>query len=86
MIFIDPPSPRYVSPSRRGVNVSWLVADTDDELHAFAASIGLKREWCLTNGFTRYDLGTTRRAQAVAAGATELSADEFKAWLDKRKG
>lgn len=47
-----------------------MVADSLTELHAFAARLGLKREWFQTRRLPHYDL-TTRRAagRAVEAGA-----------------
>lgn len=85
MVYVDPMTRRFVSPTRRGVMVSWLIADTEAELHAFAATIGLKREWCLRSGFIRYDLGGERRARAIAAGAVEITAEQFLAWLEKHR-
>jgi hypothetical protein len=43
-----------------------MMADTDDELHAMAARIGLKREWFQGD---HYDLTPSRHKRAVAAGA-----------------
>jgi hypothetical protein len=85
MVYVDPPSPRFVSRDRAGVTVSWLVADTDEELHTFALGLGLVKKWCLTDRFTRYDVSVTRRTAAVAAGAVELTAEEFSAWVSKRR-
>jgi hypothetical protein len=81
MVYVDQPSRRYVSKFRAGVFVSWLVADEEAELHAFAAGLDLRREWCLTNRYIRYELGSERRRRAIEHGATELSVDEFVAWL-----
>ncbi len=60
-----------------------LTADTEDELHEFAAQIGLLRAWyqtckrrCSRPGepcpHWHYDVTTRRRADAVAAGAVEI--------------
>ncbi len=62
---------------------SHLTADTQDELHAFAQRIGLQRRWfqtckrpCSRAGEScphwHYDVTTSRRAAAVAAGAVEI--------------
>ena len=56
-------------------NGQWchLTADTPEELHAFAARIGLKRQWAQVSrkGILHYDLTPGRRRQAIAAGAIE---------------
>lgn len=55
-------------------------ADTDEELHAFAEKIGLKREWFQqppAANWKHYDISMTKRVQAVQAGAIE--ADRFAA-------
>lgn len=54
---------------------SHLMADTDLELHAFAARIGLRRSWAQYPGTwkSHYDVTDSKRAQAIAAGATEIS-------------
>ena len=49
-----------------------LYADTVDELHAFAAGLGLKRAWFQDReGFPHYDLTVGKRALAVKRGAAE---------------
>ena len=47
-----------------------LVGDTEEELHRFAATIGLHRRWFQG---TRYDLTALRRLAAVKAGAVQVS-------------
>jgi len=56
---------------------SHMVADSDDELHAFAKRIGLKREWFQVTRLRHYDLTAGRRAVAVRLGAIELGRREF---------
>lgn len=53
---------------------SHLMADSDDELHAFAASIGLRRSWAQYAGTwkSHYDVTDSKRAQAIRAGAIEI--------------
>lgn len=64
-----------------------LVADTLDELHAFAASIGMRREWFQDKrSGPHYDLTASRRAEAVRLGAVELDDDEFIAVLKRVRG
>jgi hypothetical protein len=63
---------------------SHLTADTEEELHAFAARLGLKREWfqtckrkCSPEGIPcphwHYDVTDTKRALASAFGATAIT-------------
>ena len=58
-----------------------LVTDGDlEELHAFAARIGMKREWFQGPGkasHPHYDLTPARRARAVALGAQEVDRRRF---------
>ena len=50
-----------------------MLADTLDELHAFAALLGLKPEWFQGDASTpHYDLSLTNRRRALALGAIEL--------------
>lgn len=54
-----------------------LTADVLDELHAFAASLGMRRSWFQDRSeYPHYDLTANRRAQAVAMGARETLARE----------
>ena len=56
---------------RNGHQWCHMLADDADcaELHAFAASIGLKRKWFQRN---HYDLTPSRRVLAVQRGAIEV--------------
>lgn len=67
--------------------LSHFVADTEEELHAFARAIGLKRRWYQEKGIlSHYDLTTPRAMQrAAAAGAIEISPKEIVKKLRKRK-
>jgi hypothetical protein len=49
-----------------------LIADTVEELHEFAARLGMKRSWFQPVSSPHYDLTVRRRAKAVALGAIEL--------------
>jgi hypothetical protein len=53
-----------------------LGADSDEELHAFAERLGLRREWAQDDRGNRaihYDLTPARRTLAVRLGAIEMS-------------
>ncbi len=56
------------------MKMSHMMADTSEELHAMAARIGMKREWCQDEGTHRehYDVSLSRRKLAVDAGAVEV--------------
>lgn len=74
--------------ARSGHRWCHLFADVPDsaELHAFAASIGLRRSWFQKN---HYDLTPSRRALAVARGAKEVGRTEAvmirRAWRAKEQ-
>lgn len=70
-----------------------LVADTLEELHAMADKIGVNRRWYQGPPKTRwphYDIALSKRALAVAAGATEITRREglavCKRCLENMKG
>jgi hypothetical protein len=57
---------------------SHLHADSVDELHGFARSIGLKRAWFQDKpGFPHYDLTDTKRREAIRAGAVSITYREM---------
>ncbi len=69
-------------PARRyGKQWCHLTADSEEELHAFAARLGLRREWYQPGPPNRrpwhwflshYDLTPNKRALAVRQGAVEV--------------
>lgn len=70
MILIDRPLWRW-----RGRRWSHLVSDTTlDELHDFAARLGLRREWFQGD---HYDLPDDRFDEAVTLGATPIGSREL---------
>lgn len=62
-----------------------LIADTNEELHQFAARIGMKRGWFQPSPSSgpHYDLTASRRAEAVRLGAIELDDRAFHAILKR---
>lgn len=61
--------------ARNGHRWCHLIADTDDELHAFASRLGMRRAWFQAPpkaSHPHYDLTPGRRAKAVALGAFEV--------------
>ena len=61
---------RYSIGEFRGMRMSHMIADDDDALHAVAACIGMKREWYQGD---HYDVPSTRRDLALAAGAQAIT-------------
>lgn len=70
MVYIDDAYKQY-----KGYTMCHLVADTEEELHNFALTIGLKREWyqCKPNKIPHYDVSLLKRALAVQRGAKEIT-------------
>lgn len=50
-----------------------MVADTEEELHAMAEAIGMRREWFQPRSFPHYDVAKMRRDRAVELGAREIT-------------
>ncbi|KKK56438.1 hypothetical protein LCGC14_3064530, partial [marine sediment metagenome] len=52
-----------------------MIADTSDELHAMARSIGVRRKWCQSEGTSKehYDICLRKREEAVELGAVEIT-------------
>jgi hypothetical protein len=73
---------------------SHLTADTQEELHEFAATLGLRREWFQPgqpiggrpSPFWHYDLTSGKRAQALAMGALSMPSRELALYCRARAG
>jgi hypothetical protein len=67
---------------RLGASCHLITDGPNEELHAFAARIGLKRAWFqASRSGPHYDLTAKRRAAAVRLGAVELEDEPFHAIL-----
>jgi hypothetical protein len=82
VILVDPVTeyPAAITRGLPGRRWCHMVSDTsEEELHAFAASIGCKRAWFQAPPRHRahYDLTPSRRARAVALGAVEVTSREL---------
>ena len=66
-----------------------LTADTEEELHAFAARLGLRRSWYQRKGPNdvgwHYDVTPNKRAQAVRLGAREVDHGFIARLMDHRR-
>lgn len=62
-----------------------LMADSVEELHAFAAQLGIKRKWYQPDFIhPHYDISIGKRKRAVALGAVQLTCRQLVRWyLDK---
>jgi hypothetical protein len=51
-----------------------MIADTLDELHAMAQSLGLKRQWFQVSrsGMPHYDICQSKREHAISLGAVAI--------------
>jgi len=68
------------------VRAAHLFADTDEELHAFAEKIGLKRIWFQDRTpFHHYDLTVSKRRQALRAGAIPVGRKEEVALVKEKR-
>jgi len=76
------------APFRR-MKMCHMIADTDDELHAMADKIGMKRKWHQAppkSSQSHYDVGMGLRAHAVRNGAIEITTRQIGKWnLTKHK-
>ncbi len=84
-------------PARVGrISARWshLFADSQEELHAFAAGIGLKRSWFQPgkplggkpSRHWHYDVTESKRQQAIRAGARPVNFREYREIVDRRDG
>ena len=70
-----------------GCLMSHMMADTDDELHALATRIGLKRSWWQppSKGGSHYDISQTMKAKAIQHGAVSVTQRQLAAMNARRK-
>lgn len=79
----------YLSPMGQfgRMKMSHLIADTDEELHAMAARIGVARRWWQAppKHDSHYDIAMTMRAAAIRAGAVEITLRQCSAMCMRRR-
>ncbi len=56
-----------------------MIADTEEELHAMAEKVGLKRQWFQNDNYPHYDISMSKRVMAVENGAIEIGRITFVA-------
>lgn len=68
-VFVDDMFSKPMGRFRR-MNMSHMVADTEEELHTMADTIGVKRKWYQGD---HYDICFSKRKEAIKAGAVEVT-------------
>jgi hypothetical protein len=80
-VYVDPLREVDPRPGWKWNTACHLIADSLDELHAFAARLGLRRAWFQPHRiFDHYDLHLRKRKLAVKLGAVEVD----MTWLKNR--
>lgn len=65
------------------MKMSHMIADTEEELHAMAAKIGVQRKWYQGD---HYDVSMDKRLKAIEFGAQAITLRELsKMSMDKRR-
>lgn len=69
------------------MKMSHLIADTDEELHAMAAKIGVARRWhqAPPRHDSHYDIAMSKRALAIEAGAIAITWRQTGAMVKRRR-
>lgn len=64
-----------------------MMADVEDELHAMADKIGVSRRWHQYPGTPKshYDICMSKRAKAIALGATPVDARELVSLVRRKR-
>lgn len=82
----------YIDDSRirwRGREWSHLIADTTEELHAFAGRLGLERAWCHRRPARpwkdHYDIPEAKRQVAMRRGARPITCREAAEMLRAKR-
>jgi hypothetical protein len=76
-VYVDRLAPCVPTKSWRWAKSAHLIADTLDELHEFAARVGLRRAWFQQGSTPHYDLTEARHAKALELGAILLDRASF---------
>lgn len=68
------------------MHMNHMIADTDEELHAMADQIGVQRKWHQnTISGSHYDIATSKRELAIAAGAVPITVRQAAMMTKKRR-
>lgn len=95
-VYVDPPfcmesknAQAFRAGARHGHEWCHLFADHEEELHALAKRIGMRREWCDEDRGRgegpHYDLVPPKRAAAIRLGAIEVDRERaIQIWRRQR--
>lgn len=72
MVYVDAPIWEY-----RGMLMCLMAADTIEELHTMADTIGVNRQWFQSGKRPHYDICKTKRRLAIRSGAVEVGSREL---------
>ncbi len=70
------------------MKMSHMLADSDEELHAMAFSIGVARKWWqspATTSGSHYDIALSKKALAIEAGAVQITLRQAAAMNIRRR-
>jgi len=77
-VYVDTMLPCIRNANWRYSQSCHLVADSFQELHAFARELGLRRAWFQSkSGLPHYDLTASKRRRAIKLGALPISREEL---------
>ena len=62
----------------KGMLMCHMIADTEDELHTMAETIGMQRKWYQRD---HYDISMELKKRAIQAGAIEIGVRELAAMV-----
>lgn len=86
-VYVDPVMEHGGSATFRWKHSCHMYADTLDELHVMALSIGMRRAWFQDKEkLPHYDLVPPKRKAAVAAGAIEHTREQMVQFMRTRLG
>ena len=81
MVYVDMAQEKYGM-----LIMSHMLADTDEELHAMAKAIGVKRVWFQAHASTpHYDVSQNKRNMAIALGARVIGRNELVALVRRKR-
>jgi hypothetical protein len=66
--------------------MSHMIADTEEELHAMAAKIGVARSWFQPGGGGHYDVSMSKRELAIREGAKAITLRELAGIIRRTRG
>jgi hypothetical protein len=90
-VYVDPMMSCVQTPRWRWTEACHMFADSVDELHAFAADLGLRRAWfqspgvnCSASALPHYDLTGAMRIRAIRMGAIVCTREQRAAWRERK--